>query len=166
MAALWHCPCDLRTDTQYAESTPAAVYRGSLTSPHVESYGVFAEAVDGNNIDAVTEPPGRVIGRTRVGGGPGFPPSARTTAIRDNTATRGLTGRRRSGGMAASRPAVQARGCRRPWIAEGELDELTRAPGEIEADRVGLRHDPSPISGLSRTSTGSGDVAAFGGVGR
>jgi len=74
MASLWRLPLIIvRTDNQYAESTTA---RGYLGIPdvvrYVESYGVYAEAVDGNVVDAVAAAAGRCIDRTRSGMGPSF----------------------------------------------------------------------------------------------
>ena len=74
MAALWHLPLVIvRVDNHYAESTSASSYQGIPdVIRYVESYGVEASAVDGNDIDEVVEAARRVVGRTRGGGGPGF----------------------------------------------------------------------------------------------
>ncbi len=74
MASLWQLPLVIvRVDNQYAESTAARFYSGIPdVLEYVRSYGITAEAVDGNDIDAVAEGAGRVLAHTRDGGGPGF----------------------------------------------------------------------------------------------
>ncbi|MGD0863714.1 MAG: thiamine pyrophosphate-dependent dehydrogenase E1 component subunit alpha [Candidatus Limnocylindrales bacterium] len=74
MAVLWCLPLVfVRTDNQYAESTPARTYCGIPdVIRYVEGYGVCAEAVDGNDVDAVAEAAGRAIAHARSGAGPSF----------------------------------------------------------------------------------------------
>ncbi len=74
MAALWKLPLLLvRADNQYAESTPASDYRGIPdVVRYIESYGVYAEAVDGNDVEAVADAARRCADRTRSGMGPSF----------------------------------------------------------------------------------------------
>ena len=74
MASLWKLPLLIvRTDNQYAESTAARYYRGIPdVIRYVEGYGVYAEAVYGNDVDEVAEGARRCIDRTRSGMGPSF----------------------------------------------------------------------------------------------
>lgn len=74
MAALWKLPVVyVRTDNQYAESTPQADYRGMPDVVRfVEGYGIAAEQVDGNDVEAVADAARRAVKRTRAGGGPSF----------------------------------------------------------------------------------------------
>jgi TPP-dependent pyruvate/acetoin dehydrogenase alpha subunit len=74
MSSLWHLPVVyVRTDNQYAESTAAAAYRGMPdVVRYVEGYGIAAEAVDGNDVEAVADAARRAVERTRGGGGPSF----------------------------------------------------------------------------------------------
>jgi pyruvate dehydrogenase E1 component alpha subunit len=74
MAALWRLPVVyVRTDNQYAESTPRRGYQGMPdVVRYVEGYGIPAEAVDGNDVEAVADAAYRAIERTRAGAGPSF----------------------------------------------------------------------------------------------
>ncbi len=74
MASLWRLPVIFaRVDNRYAESTPAAEYLGI---PDVvrfaEGYGLAAERVDGNDVDAVADAAARAVERGRAGGGATF----------------------------------------------------------------------------------------------
>jgi len=74
MAALWGLPIVfVRHNNLYAESTPVSEYQGIPdTVAYVGSYGIEAEAVDGNDVEAVYTSAGRLIDRARNGHGPGF----------------------------------------------------------------------------------------------
>jgi pyruvate dehydrogenase E1 component alpha subunit len=74
MASLWKLPLIIvRTDNEYAQSTPASVYCGIPdVRRYVESYGLYTEAVFGNDIEAVAGAARRALDRTRDGGGPSF----------------------------------------------------------------------------------------------
>ena len=74
MASLWQLPVIyVRTDNQYAESTSPRAYRGIPdVVRYVEGYGIHAEAVDGNDVEAVSDAAKRAVERTRGGGGPSF----------------------------------------------------------------------------------------------
>jgi pyruvate dehydrogenase E1 component alpha subunit len=69
MAALWRVPVVfVRTDNQYAESTPARLYRGIPdVVRYVEGYGIHAEAVYGNDIDLVADAARRAVVLARSG---------------------------------------------------------------------------------------------------
>ena len=74
MAALWKVPLVfVREDNQYAESTPHSAYQSMPdVVRYVEGYGIPAEAVDGNDLEAVADAASRAVARAREGGGPGF----------------------------------------------------------------------------------------------
>ena len=74
MAALWKVPVVfVREDNQYAESTPHSAYQAMPDIvQYVEGYGIPAEAVDGNDLEAVADAAERAVARARAGGGPGF----------------------------------------------------------------------------------------------
>lgn len=74
MAALWHLPVVfVREDNQYAESTPHDDYQ-DMPDPvrYVEGYGIQAEAVDGNDLEAVAAAAERAVRHARAGAGPAF----------------------------------------------------------------------------------------------
>lgn len=74
MASLWKVPVIfVRVDNQYAESTPSAQYQSMPdVVKYAESYGLFAEAVDGNDVELVAEAAGRAVERAREGAGATF----------------------------------------------------------------------------------------------
>lgn len=74
MASLWKVPVVfVRVNNQYAESTPQAHYQGIPDIvPFAESYGLPAEEVDGNDVEAVAVAAGRAVERARAGGGATF----------------------------------------------------------------------------------------------
>lgn len=74
MAALWRLPVVfVREDNQYAESTPHRDYQG-IPDPvrYAAAYGIWAEAVDGNDLEAVADAAERAVGHARGGSGPAF----------------------------------------------------------------------------------------------
>jgi TPP-dependent pyruvate/acetoin dehydrogenase alpha subunit len=74
MAALWKLPIVLvRQNNQYAESTPNRDYQGMPdVVQFVRGYGIAAEQVDGNDVDAVSDAAERAVARARAGDGPTF----------------------------------------------------------------------------------------------
>ena len=149
MAALWQLPLVIvRTDNQYAESTPAAVYRGiPEVIRYVESYGVHAEEVEGNDIDAVAEAARRVVNRTRAGGGPGFLQCSTYRRYGHNTADVGayrppeeVEEWRLRDPLIGARAAAAAHG-----VAEAELDAVdARVRERIEAAIAWAEAQPEP----------------------
>jgi len=74
LAALWHAPVVfVREDNQYAESTPTSDY---LAVPdvlaHVESYGIPARGVDGNDVEVMAQAARWAVDHARSGRGPAF----------------------------------------------------------------------------------------------
>jgi TPP-dependent pyruvate/acetoin dehydrogenase alpha subunit len=69
MASLWQLPLLIvRVDNQYAESTAARYYTAIPDIPaFVRSYGVTAEAVDGNDVEAVSDVATRLLEQVRTG---------------------------------------------------------------------------------------------------
>ncbi len=107
MASLWKVPLVfVREDNQYAESTPRDAYQSMPdVVRYVEGYGIPAEAVDGNDLEAVADAAARAVARARQGGGPGLP------AVRDVPLVRPQHRRHRclpaeggGGGLAGARP--------------------------------------------------------------
>jgi TPP-dependent pyruvate/acetoin dehydrogenase alpha subunit len=74
LAALWRVPLVVvREDNQYAESTPHRDYQAMPdVVRYVESYGMPARAVDGNDVEAVAAAARWAVGHARGGGGPAF----------------------------------------------------------------------------------------------
>jgi TPP-dependent pyruvate/acetoin dehydrogenase alpha subunit len=74
MAKLWSLALVIvRTDNKYAETTPSNTYLGIPdVIRYVEGYGVHAEGVDGNDVDAVASGARRAIDHARSGAGPAF----------------------------------------------------------------------------------------------
>jgi len=74
LAALWQLPVIFVCENNlYANTTPAEISSASLDlARRAEGYGVPAEIVDGQDVEAVHEVAGRMIERARNGGGPGF----------------------------------------------------------------------------------------------
>ncbi len=74
LAALWRLPLVIvREDNQYAESTPRSGYQSMPdVVRYAASYGMTAEAVDGNDVEAVAAAAGRAVARARAGDGPTF----------------------------------------------------------------------------------------------
>ena len=149
MASLWQLPLVIvRVDNQYAESTAARSYSGIPDIvQYVRGYGVHAEAVDGNDIDAVVEGAGRVISLARSGAGPGFLQCRTYRRYGHNTADVG-----------AYRPPeeVAAWGLRDPLlvaraaagtrgIPEAELDAIDRAvAAQVERAIAWAEAQPEP----------------------
>ena len=74
LAALWQLPVVFVCENNlYANTTPSEL---SFAEPDLagraRSYGVLAETVDGQDLEAVYEVAGKLIQRAREGGGPGF----------------------------------------------------------------------------------------------
>jgi pyruvate dehydrogenase E1 component alpha subunit len=74
MASLWKVPVVfVRVNNQYAESTPTSQYQGMPdVVRYVESYGLSAERVDGNDLEAVSDAARRALDQARSGGGGSF----------------------------------------------------------------------------------------------
>lgn len=74
LASLWRLPLVIvREDNQYAESTPVAEYQAiDDVVAYARSYGLAAEAVDGNDVEAVAAAAQRAVARARAGDGPTF----------------------------------------------------------------------------------------------
>jgi TPP-dependent pyruvate/acetoin dehydrogenase alpha subunit len=74
LAALWRLPLVVvREDNQYAESTPHRDYQAMPdVVAYVESYGVAARAVDGNDVEAVADAATWAVEHARSGAGPAF----------------------------------------------------------------------------------------------
>ena len=74
MAALWDLPVVfVRHNNQYAESTPKADYQGMPdVVEFASSYGMAAQEVDGNDVEAVFLAASEAVERARSGGGPTF----------------------------------------------------------------------------------------------
>ena len=125
MASLWQLPLVIvRVDNQYAESTAARFYSGIPdVLAYVSSYGIAAEAVDGNDIDAVSDGARRVLARTREGGGPGFLQCRTYRRYGHNTADVG-----------AYRPPEEVEA----WAARDPLQVARAAAGSHEADEAEL----------------------------
>jgi 2-oxoisovalerate dehydrogenase E1 component len=72
MAAVWKLPLILVIENnQYAFSTPARLqYAAARLSDRGAGYGIAAEAVDGNDPDAMAEAFRRAVARARAGDGP------------------------------------------------------------------------------------------------
>lgn len=72
LASLWHLPLVIvREDNQYAESTPTSDYQSIPDiERYVASYGMAAETVDGNDVEAVAAAMQRAVARARAGQGP------------------------------------------------------------------------------------------------
>lgn len=72
LAALWRLPLVIvREDNQYAESTPRHAYQAMPDIVrYAESYGMAAEAVDGNDVEAVAAAARSAVRRARAGDGP------------------------------------------------------------------------------------------------
>jgi TPP-dependent pyruvate/acetoin dehydrogenase alpha subunit len=71
MASLWNVPAIfVRVDNQYAESTPRADYLGVPdVVAYAATYGLAAEHVDGNDVEAVAAAAERAVARARAGDG-------------------------------------------------------------------------------------------------
>jgi pyruvate dehydrogenase E1 component alpha subunit len=74
MASLWRLPVIfVRQDNQYAESTPKEDYLGIPdVVEFARGYGLAAELVDGNDVEAVAEAAGRAVSHARAGQGATF----------------------------------------------------------------------------------------------
>jgi pyruvate dehydrogenase E1 component alpha subunit len=74
MASLWKVPVIfVRVDNHYAESTPASQYQGMPdVVAYAASYGLPAEQVDGNDVEAVADAAERAVARARAGEGASF----------------------------------------------------------------------------------------------
>lgn len=74
MASLWKVPAIfVRVNNRYAESTPVADYLG-IPDPvaFAKGYGLAAELVDGNDVEAVADATQRAVERGRAGEGATF----------------------------------------------------------------------------------------------
>jgi acetoin:2,6-dichlorophenolindophenol oxidoreductase subunit alpha len=74
MASLWKVPVIfVRVNNRYAESTPIADYLG-IPDPvaFAQGYGLAAELVDGNDVEAVADAAERAVARGRAGEGATF----------------------------------------------------------------------------------------------
>jgi TPP-dependent pyruvate/acetoin dehydrogenase alpha subunit len=171
MAALWQLPLVIvRVDNQYAESTAARHYTAIPDiCDYVRSYGVTAEAVDGNDIDAVAEVAGRVIEGTRGGGGPAVLQCRTYRRYGHNTADVGAYrppeeveewGRRDP--LVVARAAAASRG-----ISDAELDAIDEAvDAHIEAAIAWAESQPTPplSSAFEGLYADPATIAAFGGA--
>jgi TPP-dependent pyruvate/acetoin dehydrogenase alpha subunit len=74
MASLWTLPVIfVRVNNQYAESTPTSDYLGVPdVVAFAAAYGLPAEQVDGNDVEAVADAAERAVERARSGEGPTF----------------------------------------------------------------------------------------------
>ncbi len=171
MASLWQLPLVIvRVDNQYAESTPASVYRGIPdVIRYVESYGVRAEAVEGNDVDAVAEAARRMIERTRDGGGPGFLQCATYRRYGHNAADVGAY--RPPDEVEAWRlrdPLVQARAAAAAHgVSEAELDAIdSRVLERIERAIAWAEQLPEPPGewAFEDLYADPATLAAFGGT--
>lgn len=74
MASLWGLPVVfVRHNNLYAESTPVAEYQAIPdVVEFVRSYGITAETVDGNDVDAVYAAASKLVSGAREGSGPAF----------------------------------------------------------------------------------------------
>ena len=137
MASLWKLPVVfVRSDNQYAESTPARAYCGIPdVVQYVKSYGVSAEAVYGNDIDAVADAARRAVDWTRSGRGPSFLQCSTFRKYGHNTADVGAY--RTAGEVETWRardPLIHARGVASGHgVTEAELDDIdTKVAARID----------------------------------
>jgi TPP-dependent pyruvate/acetoin dehydrogenase alpha subunit len=171
MASLWHLPLVIvRVDNQYAESTAARYYSGIPdVEAYVRSYGLDYVAVDGNDVDAVAEAAGRVVGRTRSGGGPGFLQARTYRRYGHNTADVGayrapeeVDAWARRDPLLVARASAPAHG-----VADAELDEIDAAVlGRIDRAIAWAETQPVPPLGsaFEDVYADPATIAAFGGT--
>jgi TPP-dependent pyruvate/acetoin dehydrogenase alpha subunit len=171
MASLWQLPLVIvRVDNQYAESTAARYYSGIPdVLAYVKSYGIEAEAVDGNDIDAVADAAGRVLGRTRGGGGPGFLQCRTYRQYGHNTADVGayrppeeVEEWARRDPLVVARAKAAAHG-----VGDDELDEINaRVLAHVERAIAWAEAQPEPPieSAFEHLYADAATIAAFGGT--
>lgn len=171
MASLWQLPLVIvRVDNQYAESTAARFYSGIPdVLEYVKAYGVDAAAVDGNDVDAVADAAGRVIARTRAGGGPGFLQCRTYRRYGHNTADVGayrppeeVEAWKARDPLMVAHAAAASRG-----ITDGELDEIDgRVLAHIDQAIAWAEAQPQPPleSAFEDLYADPATIAAFGGT--
>jgi len=171
MASLWQLPLVIvRVDNQYAESTAARYYTAIPDIlAFVRSYGVSAEGVDGNDVEAVSDVAGRVIEQVRRGSGPAFLQCRTYRRYGHNTADVGAYrppeeveawGRRDP--LVVARAAATAHG-----VSDAELDGIDAAVlAHIDRAIAWAEEQPAPPpeSAFEDLYADPATMAAFGGV--
>jgi pyruvate dehydrogenase E1 component alpha subunit len=169
MAALWQLPLLIvRVDNQYAESTAARYYTAIPDIPaFVRGYGLTAEAVDGNDVEAVSDAAARLMPQVRSGN-PAFLQCPTYRRYGHNTADVGAyrppeeveEWARRDPLLVARAKAAQ-RG-----VEEGELDAIdARVLGHVEQAIAWADAQPVPRldSAFEDLYADPATLAAFGG---
>ncbi len=171
MASLWQLPLMIvRVDNQYAESTAARFYSGIPdVIEYVRSYGVAAEAVDGNDIDAVADGAKRLLGRTRNGEGPTFLQCRTYRQYGHNTADVGayrppeeVAAWEARDPLVLARSAAQAHG-----VSEADLEQIDAGVIEHVARAIEWAEkqpEPTPESAFEDLYSDPATIAAFGGA--